>query len=129
MKKMNKKELFEKYNNFLKVKGIGDGWLNHIKSYIPVKDWIATASIYQIAIWAIGIKWLPYWVLIVILIIKFYLGLFVNWWAGKKVIKIGLQEAQLKAEVREEYLTPYQKEIKKTVENIAQKVGANVEKL
>lgn len=120
---MNKKELFEKYNNFIKVKGIGDSWLNHIKGYIPIKDWIASASIYQIAIWAIGIKF-PYWLIIIILISKFYIMLFINWYAGKKVIKIGLQEAQMKVEAKNDYLTQYQKDIKKTVDNIADKVGA-----
>lgn len=121
---MDKNKLFYKYTDFTALQSIGNGWLSQIKSYLPFGSWVATASVYQIALWAININWIPYWSLIVLLAVKFYIMIFINWLAGRIGIKIGLLRAQQQYTTKSEHLSPYEVQRRKTLESIAEKVGA-----
>ena len=124
---MDKKELFYKYTDFSTLKSIGNAFLSEIKSYLPISDWIGKAGMYQIALWAIHVDWIKYWMILLFLIIKFYAMIFINWLGGRIAIKTGLYKAQQHYNTKQEHLNPYQVELRKTVENIAEAVKAKSE--
>ena len=118
------KKLFYAYTDFSTLQGIGSTWIQQIKGYIPVGQWIATASVYQIALWALNIHFVSYWMLVAILAVKFYVMIFVNWAGGKIAIKVGLLRAQQQYSAKSEHLSPYNSEVIKTLKSICEKLGA-----
>ena len=120
---MDSKELFYKYTDFYTLKGIGENWVTQIKGYVPLGGWIATAGAYQIALWALNIRWVTYWEIILFLSIKFYIMILINWLGGKIAIKIGLYKAQQQYSAKNEYLNPYNVELIETLKAICKKLG------
>jgi len=120
---MNKKKIFYSYTDFTTLQSIGAGWVAQLKGYLPIGDWIKNGSLYWVALGAIGINWLPFWLIIVFLAVKFYGMIFVNWWIGRKAIKIGVYEAQQQYNAKTEHLSPYNRECIAQWEAIGEKLG------
>jgi hypothetical protein len=120
---MDKKRIFYNYTDFATLQGIGNSWISEVKSYIPISSWITTASVYQIALWAIHINWIPYWAMILFLAIKFYIMIIVNWLGGKLSIKIGLYRARQQYGAKKEHLAPFNVEVIEQLTAIGNKLG------
>lgn len=121
---MDKKELFYKYTDWTTLQSIGSGWVSQIKGYLPIGDWIQKSAGYQIALWALNIHVIPYWLILVVLIVKFYAMIFVNWIIGRMAIKVKLYEAQQQYSAKTDHLSPYNREVINTLEEICKATGA-----
>lgn len=120
---MNKKQLFYKYTDWSNLQGIGAGWVSQIKGYLPIGEWIQKSAGYQVVLWALNIH-MPYWIIITLIVLKFYVMIFVNWFLGKFVIKVKLYEAQQQYNAKTEHLSPYNREVINTLEEICKATGA-----
>jgi energy-coupling factor transporter transmembrane protein EcfT len=127
MDKKKVKNFVYKYTDFNTLRGIGGGWVEQLKGYFPFGAWVASASVYQIALWALKIDWIPYWLIIIFLAIKFYLMIFINWIIAKVGIKMGIYEAQQQYGAKQQKLSPYEREHRETIKNIAKAVNAKSE--
>lgn len=137
---MDKKNIFYKYADFTTLKSIGQGWVAELHGWIPVGEWLQKSSIYWVGlqgllqskieifgihIWYIG--YLPIWAVFLFFMIKFYIMVIVNWFVGKYGIKIGFYKARQQYGAKQEHLSPYEKEHRETIKNIAKAVGAKSE--
>jgi len=137
MEKKSLKEAFYSYTDFTNIQAFGSRWIGEVIGWFPIGGWIASASIYQIALWGIGninfwfihidMHNIKYWMILLFLAIKFYVMILLKWLVGKIAVKIGLIRAEQNYESKTEHISPMSYQSYKTMENIAKKVGARSE--
>ncbi len=108
---MDKKKLFYKYTDFINLQGIGGGWVQQLKGYFPIGQWVQTIAGYQIIIWALHITWIPIWVIFIFIAVKFYAMMIVYWVVGKFAINVGVYSAQQQYNAKKEHLAPFNVEV------------------
>jgi hypothetical protein len=130
---------FDKYTKIFSLMQIGDTWLSEFRSWFPIGASARDATLYSAPLWAVHNQinfWiihlqLPDWInwgtIFIFLLCKFYVMLFVKWLSGKFAIWIGWIEARQHRQSKDKELAPYQVQLQKTLENIANKVGAKSE--
>jgi len=132
-----KKKLFYNYTDFVTMTSLGNRWLGEIIGYFPIGGWLQSASVYQIAIWAIGsinfwfihfdLHFIQFWMILVYLAVKFYFKILFNYFGGKLAVKIGLLRATQNYQAKAEHIAPYEAQNRRTIINIAEAVGAKSE--
>jgi len=110
MNKEKWKKRFYSYTDFCTLRGIGEGWINHIASYFPIGNWISIAGGWQIGLWAMNIHWIQWWMIVAFLALKFYSKILIGWLGGRITIWIGLYKAQQQYGAKKETINPYEKE-------------------
>lgn len=123
---MNKKLIY-KYQDFKNLRSIGANWIDEVRSYFPIGDWIQKASLWQVAAWAAHLTWVQYWMLLILFAGKFYFSIFYNWYAGKIILKKNINQTTLQYDSKAKHINPVASEQLRTIANIAEKVGAKNE--
>lgn len=125
------------FNIFNNKQSIGAGWVARFKGYIPsFTDMAVKTSALQVALWASGgtihiIHFnfiIPLWInwgsIFVFLLIKFYWVIIFNLIVAKIGMKKGLLKIDQDIGCKNEEISPTQRELFETVNNIAQQIGA-----
>ena len=134
---MNKRKAFEKYNDLMARVGRGGYWINQIDGFIPIFQMAQEYTYLQVPIWAFA-EWVKSkygWELgitfvhiLVFVIIKHYLKTYIiPYFLGKFDEKWGLWKYTNEFNAKKEHLAPWNVEATKTMNNIAEKVGAKSE--
>jgi hypothetical protein len=115
---------FVKYTKFKRISNQGSNWRGEVMSYFPYGGWLTSASVYQVLLWGFHIDWIPIWVIIAILAIKFYIMMLLHYIIGKYGIKLGLLRAEAQVSTKVKDLNPVNQEFLLTMRSICEKTGA-----
>ena len=136
---MNKKlkTAIHRYTDFMTLMGIGTNWFGQIRTWAPIGDTFTRSSLYWVGVQAIGsvsfwlfhfsLHWITFWDIYIFLLAKIYIMQFTMWLLGKFMIKIEVPQEQQQYGSKTQYLSPYEKEHRDTLINIAKAVNAKSE--
>ena len=136
---MKKREIFNKYNEIDTRIGRGSGLISIIQYWtINPTQLLLQSSALQVGLWALdnttflGIiihtKWISYWMLLLAIPIKDYMMKLINYLLGEwDEKKLKLWKAQNEYTQTREHMSPFNDYLKKTIENVCEKVGAESE--
>ncbi|MDD5178338.1 MAG: hypothetical protein PHT54_03615 [Candidatus Nanoarchaeia archaeon] len=123
-KNISKKKWFDLFSNYRLKISRGNSWISFIQTYIPLQYLLPIVGLK----WAIVDKY-PLWVIGLLGIVYSVLNEIFKFWLGGLDEKIGYWKAEAEWGQKNETINPFFCWIKKTLDNICDKLQINKEKL
>lgn len=119
---MNKRKIFENFNDFTTKVNMGNYLLGIIKQYVVNPSvFIQEVASYQIMVMAFGAK-IPSIYIVLLLLFKNWIMIFIHFIGGIVAKKTGFWKAQSEFQNKKEHISPFNSQLMETVKEICKKL-------